>query len=47
MKLLRYEQETIVNYNAGEQTVTVYTRDKAVMRNEEEFNGIVCAVVVG
>ena len=32
MKLLRYEQETIVNYNAGEQTATLYTRDKAVMR---------------
>ena len=32
MKLLRYEQETVVNYNAGEQTATVYTRDKAVMR---------------
>lgn len=32
MKLLRYEQETIVNYNAGEQTATIYTRDKAVMR---------------
>ena len=32
MKLSRYEQETIVNYNAGEQTATVYTRDKAVMR---------------
>jgi hypothetical protein len=31
-KLSRYEQETIVNYNAGEQTVTLYTRDKAVMR---------------
>ncbi len=30
--LTRYEQETIVNYNAGEQTATVYTRDKAVMR---------------
>ena len=30
--LLRYEQETIINYNAGEQTATVYTRDKAVMR---------------
>ncbi len=30
--LTRYEQETIVNYNAGEQTTTVYTRDKAVMR---------------
>ena len=32
MKLSRYEQETIVKYNAGEQTATVYTRDKTVMR---------------
>ena len=32
MKLSRYEQETIVNYNAGEQIATLYTRDKAVMR---------------
>ena len=24
--------ETVVNYNAGEQTATVYTRDKSVMR---------------
>ena len=24
--------ETVVNYNAGEQTTTVYTRDKSVMR---------------
>ena len=32
MILSRYEQETIVNYNAGEQTATLYTRDKAVMR---------------
>ena len=32
MKLSRYEQESIINYNAGEQTTTVYTRDKAVMR---------------
>ena len=32
MKLSRYEQETVVNYNAGEQTAIVYTRDKAVMR---------------
>ena len=32
MKLSRYEQETIVNYNAGEQTATLYTGDKAVMR---------------
>ena len=32
MYLSRLEQETLVNYNAGEQTATVYTRDKAVMR---------------
>ncbi|MDE7416279.1 MAG: hypothetical protein K2N44_08260 [Lachnospiraceae bacterium] len=32
MKLSRYEQETTVNYNAGEQIATVCTRDKAVMR---------------
>jgi hypothetical protein len=30
--LTKYEQETIINFNAGEQTATVYTRDKAVMR---------------
>ena len=30
--LTKYEMEIIVNYNDGEQTVTVYTRDKAVMR---------------
>ena len=32
MKLSRYEQETVVSYNAGEQSATLYTRDKAVMR---------------
>ena len=32
MKLTRYEQETIINYNAGEKTAAVYTRDPAVMR---------------
>lgn len=30
--LTKYEMETIINYNAGEQTATVYTRDKSVMR---------------
>lgn len=37
MYLSRLEQETIVNYNAGEQTATVYTRDKAVMRRLDEL----------
>ena len=32
MKLSRYEQESILNYNAGEKTAILYTRDKAVMR---------------
>lgn len=35
MKLSRYEQESILNYNAGEQTATLYTRDKAVMRKPD------------
>lgn len=30
--LSTYEQETVINFNAGEQTAIVYTRDKAVMR---------------
>ena len=32
MTIGRQEQETIINYNAAEQTATVYTRDKTVMR---------------
>ena len=31
-KLNKYEMETIVNYNVGEQNAIVYTRDIAVMR---------------
>ena len=30
--LIQYEMEMVVNYNAGEQKATVYTRDKSVMR---------------
>ena len=30
--LTKYEMETVVNYNAGEQSATVYTRDRSVMR---------------
>ena len=30
--LTKYEMETVVNYNSGEQTATVYTRNKSVMR---------------
>ena len=32
MKLTRYEQETIINFNAGDQTATLYTRGPVVMR---------------
>lgn len=32
MKLTRYEQETIINFTAGDQIATLYTRDPAVMR---------------
>ena len=32
MKLTRYEQETIINFNAEDSDATVYTRDKTVMR---------------
>lgn len=32
MKLTRYEQETIINFNAEDPDATVYTRDKTVMR---------------
>ena len=32
MRLTRFEQETIINFNAGDQTATVYTRDPAIMR---------------
>ena len=31
-KLSRYEQETIINFNAGERMATLYTRDPEVMR---------------
>lgn len=31
-KLTRYEQETVINFNAGEELAIVYTRDPTVMR---------------
>lgn len=33
MRLSRYEQETVINFNAGEKMAIVYTADPAVMRN--------------
>lgn len=35
--LTRHEMETVINYNAGEQGATVYTRDKAVMRRLDQL----------
>ncbi len=32
MKLTRVEMETVINFNAGDKTATLYTRDPAVMR---------------
>mgnify|MGYP004599953979 FL=1 len=32
MRLSRQEQETIINFSAGDQTATLYTRDPVVMR---------------
>ena len=32
MKLSKYEQETIILYNAGEKNAEVYTADKSVMK---------------
>jgi len=32
VRFTKYEQETIINFNAGERDASIYTRDKAVMR---------------
>ena len=32
MKLFKYEQETIINFNVAESDAVVFTRDKAVIR---------------
>ena len=32
MKLSKYEQETIINFNVAESDAVVFTRDKAVIR---------------
>ena len=37
MNLTRYEQETVVNYNAGEKGATLYTRDKTVIRKRDSL----------
>ena len=37
MKLSRYEQETIINFNAEEKNATLYTRDRKVMKRIDEL----------
>ncbi len=36
-RLTRYEQETIINYNEGENTASVYTHSKALRRRLEKL----------
>lgn len=37
MKLARYEQETIISFNAGERNASLYTRDRGVMKKMDEL----------
>lgn len=37
MTLSRYEQETIINFNEGEDTASVYTHNKALRRKLEKL----------
>lgn len=37
MKLTQHEQETVVNYNAGEKNATIYTRNRVVMRKLDKL----------
>lgn len=37
MKLSRYEQETIINYNVAEQVASVYTADSAMIRRMDRL----------
>lgn len=36
-KLTRYEQETIINFNEGEETMSVYTHNRALRRKLEQL----------
>lgn len=38
IKLTRYEQETIINFNATDKTAELYTRDPAIIR---QFDSLV------
>lgn len=47
MKLTKYEQETIINYNQEEKTASCFTHDLALIRKLDEFvrNGEAITVV--
>lgn len=47
MKLTKYEQETIINYNQEEKTASCFTYDRALIRKLDEFvqNGEAITVV--
>lgn len=47
MKLTKYEQETIINYNQEEKTAFCFTHDLALIRKLDEFarNGEAITVV--
>lgn len=38
MNISRYEQETIINYNEGEQICNVYTHNSSLMRKLKELH---------
>lgn len=37
MRLSRYEQETIINFNEGEKTASIYTHNKALRHKLEKL----------
>ena len=37
MKFTRFEQETVINFNAEEEMASLYTRDSAVMRRMDKL----------
>ena len=37
LRITREEQETIINFNAGDQTATLYTRDPVIMRRIDKL----------
>ena len=38
MKLTRYEQETVINYNEEESTASIYTHNRALRRKLEKLS---------